>query len=103
MVSVYYTLADFYEAPFIKKCKFCNALYRYTPEDDWYIQPFAKQIENKECVECNARLSEALMSVYTNIKCCNCDTMFSLDDNFTHGMRYDSFTEEIEVYLLYDE
>lgn len=98
--KIYYTLPDFGDAPILKKCKFCDTLYWYTLEDEFYIQPLEKQIEGMSCEICNANLSEALVPTHTYIKCCN--TVISLDDNFADSVGLDNgIMEDIEVFLLY--
>jgi len=98
---IYFTLADFYDAPIITKCKCCDTLYWHTPEDEYYIRPLEKQIEGKKCIKCEASLSEVLVPNHRDIKCKCCKTIFSLADNFADSMKYDSPMEEIEVYLIY--
>ena len=99
-IPIYVTLPDFGDPPIIKKCRFCDELYWYTPDDEYYRNPLEKQLEGKTCVKCNADLSKALVPIHTHIKCC--DTEFSLDDDFADCMNSDgSIMENIEVYLIY--
>ena len=97
---VYVTLPDFGDPPIIKKCKFCDTLYWYSPEDIYYKKPLEKQIEGKNCAICAANLCEALVPTHTHIKCCN--TEYSLDDDFINLVDLDySVMEDVEVYLVY--
>lgn len=98
--KVYYTVADFGDAPIIKKCAQCGELYWYTPDDEAYIQPIDKQLSGKECVKCKAELINALVPTHKNIKCCG--TEFSLDDNFTdYNIPPVTEMEQVDVYLIY--
>lgn len=98
-IPIYLMLPDFGDPPIIKKCKCCETLYWYTPDEDYYLKPYEKQIEGKRCEICNANLSENLVLTHKHIKCCG--MIFSLDDNFIESMRIDSPLEKIEVYLIY--
>lgn len=98
--KVYYTVADFGEAPIIKKCSHCGELYWYTPEDDAYIQPIDKQLIGKKCEKCNAELLKALVPTHVNIQCCGME--FSLDDDFAgYNIPPVSEMEQVDVYLIY--
>ena len=98
--KVYYTVADFGDAPIIKKCNHCDELYWYTPDDEVYILPIDKQLNGKKCEKCNAQLLNALVSTHKNIQCCG--TEFSLDDDFA-GCKIQPVAEmeQIDVYLIY--
>ena len=99
-ISVYHTLPDFGDPSYIKKCRFCDTLYWYTPEDEFYVKCYNEQIMSKACAVCNAKLSDALVNTHTSLRCCN--AAFSLDDNFADSVDLDNeVTEDIEVYLLY--
>lgn len=99
-IPVYCTLADFGDPPIIKKCKYCNTLYWYSPEDDFYIKPIEQQLEGKRCIRCDADLQESLVSTHKQIKCCG--TEFSLDDDFADSIDPDSApTRDVKVNLIY--
>ena len=101
-IPIYYTLPDFGDPPVIKKCKFCETLYWYTPEDEYYRKPLIKQLEMKTCIKCNAELIKSLVPTHTNINCCN--SIFSLDDNFAYSINLENGNmEKISVYLIYSE
>lgn len=98
--KVYYTVADFGDAPIIKKCAQCGELYWYTPDDEAYIQPIDKQLSGKKCEKCKTELINALVPTHKNIQCCG--TEFSLDDDFA-GYNIPAVTElvSVDVYLIY--
>lgn len=99
-IKVYYTVADFGDAPIIKKCNHCGELYWYTPDDEVYIQPIEKQLNGKKCEKCNAQLLNALVSTHKNIQCCG--TEISLDDDFAgYTIQPEVEMEPIDVYLIY--
>lgn len=99
-IKVYFTVADFGDAPIIKKCSQCGELYWYTPEDEAYIQPIDKQLVGIKCVKCNASLLNTLIPTHKKIKCCGIE--FSLDDDFS-GFKIPPVTEleQVDVYLIY--
>ena len=99
-IPIYFTVPDFGDPPIIKKCKFCNTLYWYTPEDEYYKRPLEKQLDGKACVNCNMGLGVALVPTHTHIKCCHSE--FSIDDDFAYAIDLDSSVmENVEVYLIY--
>lgn len=101
-VIVYYTAADFRDPPVILRCKYCNAHYSYTPEEDYYIRPLETQIASLHCVNCGALLKDSLVETHKNIQVC--DHEFSLDDDFAgHQIPPDSETVIIDVNLIYSE
>lgn len=99
-IKVYYTVADFGDAPIIKKCAQCGELYWYTPDDELYIQPLDKQLREIKCEKCKAELINTLVPTHKNIMCCNNE--FSLDDDFA-GNNIPPISEmvPVEVYLIY--
>lgn len=98
--KVYYTVADFGDAPIIKKCKHCGELYWYTPEDEAYIQLIDKQLSGKKCKRCNAELLNALVPTHKSIQCCGME--FSLDDDFaSYNIPPEFEMEQVDVYLIY--
>ena len=100
IIPVYCTLADFGDPPIIKKCRYCNTLYWYTPEDDFYIKPIEEQLDGKHCVRCNADLQKSLVPTHEYIKCCG--TEFSLDGDFIYSINLDNdHTIDVEVNLIY--
>lgn len=99
-ITIYYTLPDFGDAPFLRKCIFCDTLYWYSADDEYYIRPLAGQIEGKVCEKCKSALSESLVPTHTHLVCCN--NTFSLDDDFVDSVDLDGQTmKSIEVYLIY--
>jgi hypothetical protein len=98
--KVYFTVADFGDAPIINKCSQCGELYWYTPEDESYIQSIDKQLIGKKCVKCNASLLNTLIPTHKNIQCCGVE--FSLDDDFS-GFKIPPIAEleRVDVYLIY--
>jgi len=99
-IPVYCTLADFGDPPIITKCKNCNTLYWYSPEEDFYIRPIKQQLEGKSCVRCNANLRDSLVSTHKHIKCCG--TEFSLDDDYANSIDLVSNpTRDVKVNLIY--
>lgn len=98
--KVYYIIADFGDAPIIKKCGYCGELYWYTHDDEVYIQAIDKQLSGKKCEKCKATLINTLVPTHKNIQCCG--TEFSLDDNFAgYNIPSDSVMVPIDVYLIY--
>jgi len=98
--KVYYTVADFGDAPIIKKCNHCGELYWYTLDDEEYIQSIDKQLDGKKCEKCNVELLNALVPTHKNIRCCG--TEFSLDDDFTgYNIQPSAEMEQVDVYLIY--
>ena len=99
-IHVYCTLADFGDPPIIRKCRYCNTLYWYTPEDEFYIMPIEQQLDGKICVRFSADLQESLVSTHKYIKCCG--TEFSLDDDFVDSIYLNSNpTMDVEINLIY--
>lgn len=99
-IKVYYTVADFGAAPTILHCKYCKEYYWYTFEDDAYIRPFHKQIENMKCINCEADLKNCLVPTHRLIECCGNE--LSLDDDFAeYKIPNESEMVPVEVYLLY--
>ena len=94
-----YHVSDPWTLTIIKKCKFRDMLYAYTPYDE-RERPLEKQLEGKTCVKCNAELAKALVATHTHIKCCNSE--FSLDDDFADLFGRDSdVMENVEAYSIY--
>jgi len=97
-ISVYVSLSDFGDAPVIKKCKYCDTLYAYTIYYE-RSKSLEEQLKGINCVNCSAELSIALVLAHTHIKCCN--TVFSLDDDFSDSFGRDSdLVEDLEVYWI---
>lgn len=98
--KVYYTVADFGDAPVIKKCSHCGELYWYALDDEVYIKSIDKQLDGKKCKKCNAELLNSLVPTHKNIQCCG--TEFSLDDDFIgYNIPSSAEMEPVDVYLIY--
>ena len=100
MKQIYYTGADFGDAPYIMHCKHCGELYWYTLEDEEYLRPIGLQIEEIKCETCKADLKNALVPIHKNIQCCGME--ISLDDDFA-GYNIPPVNDmvPVEVYLIY--
>ena len=100
-LTIYYTIGDFGDPPTILHCKYCNEYYWYTFEENAYIRPLPKQIENLKCEKCGAELKKCLVPTHKNIECCY---NFSLDDDFAGSkIPKDCEMVPVEVYLIYTE
>ncbi len=100
--KVYYTVADFGDAPVLLQCRFCNEYYWYAFEEDAYLRPFHKQIENKYCEKCRVSLNSCLIPPHKNVD--GGGYKFSLDDDFAgNSIPNDNEMVSLEVYLLYSE
>ena len=99
-INVYYTTPDFYDAPIIKRCKYCGEYYWYTPEDVSYIRPIKEQLNDLKCVKCGANLNDSLIETYKKLNCCGNE--FSLDDDFAGNIIPDNNEMvPIDVYFIY--
>jgi hypothetical protein len=97
---IYYTVADFGDAPYIRHCKYCGELYWYTPDDEAYVKSIDAQLNGKKCEKCKADLKNALVPTHRNIQCCGKE--FSLDDDFiSPNIPPNTAMIPIEVYLIY--
>jgi hypothetical protein len=98
--TVYYTVADFGDAPHIMHCYNCGELYWYTPEDENYIMPIEKKLTGLKCEKCNSALSTYLTPTHKCI-CCEGDYI-SLDEDFAIGsISPNSEMVPVVVYLIY--
>lgn len=98
--TVLYTVSDFGDAPHLMRCKYCEELYWYTPEDEAYIKPIEKQLIDLKCVKCGSKLKDSLVPTHKDINCFG--TVFSLDDDFTgNAIPPNSDMISVDVYLLY--
>ncbi len=98
--DVYYTFADFGDAPVLLRCRHCNEYYWYTPDDDAYIRPIDAQLKGITCAGCGAGLKDCLVPTHKDIECCG--YRFSLDDNFADNisLRDDEMTT-LQVNMIY--
>jgi len=99
--KVYYTVPEFGDSPIICKCKNCNVLYWYNPDDTHYQKPLNQQIQNLKCVKCNENLTVTLVENHKDICCC--DITFSLDDDYVRHIKEveKQSVELLNAYHLY--
>lgn len=101
-IKIYYTIPDFGDPPHLMRCFNCSQYYLYREEDVKYFKPLKEQISNCDCQQCGMKLCDTLVEPHRDIKCCNCEDIFSLDDDYKgYQIPDDSFSVVIEVLDLY--
>ena len=97
---MYYTVADFGDAPVLLRCRHCIEYYWYTPDDAAYIRPIDVQLEGLACGGCGTGLKDCLVQTHKEIKCCG--YQFSLDDNYADNILLnDDEMTTLQVNMIY--